>query len=235
MKATCILVVVTCCLAVGVSRPAECQSPAAGSDGSLTEYQLKRGLAFSDFILSKQASNTASSKSSSGIGASAVDVESQKKVAAIRGETERMLAEIKKFEDEIKAFEVKVAEQEEMAKLAIDFAKDEPQVRHYLSALFADGYSQPDPATRSAHKQTAVFGPVSLIALKEFSALEPSERGLLRLGHAGSDPTNDRGRQAFPKNIGGSLDRSETEFLYPAQRLLIKYQKLLVMKGLLAP
>lgn len=200
-----------------------------------TSYEIQRGLAFAEKLRTEQSQSASIRKPAPAPAQLVVSAspEFANQLESMQSDTQQTLEALKKIEQEILALEESIAELGEITKLKADFVKDEPMVRHYLSALFAHGYSQPDKGAK--HKRTSVLGPVSLAALQKFGALEPTENGMLQLGHAGADPSNDRGRQAFPKNIGGGLDQHEFEFLLPAQKYLIKYQKLLVHNGLLAP
>lgn len=213
-------------------KPVEGQ-PGKEVSGRLSVYDREKGLAFADKIRSGDQTPAAKQQPPNATKSRAINEETRKLIATIDESAARADRESQQVEAEIKRLEQEIVEFEELAKLLIDFKRDETMVRHYLSALFAYGNSQPVKGTM--HKLTATKGPVSLTALREFGALEKSERGLLKLGHAGSDPSNDRGRHAFPINIGGSLEPQELDYLAPAQRLLIKYQKLLVLQGLLAP
>lgn len=198
-----------------------------------TPYEIQRGLAFAEKLRTAQSQNSAVKQPPHTTSATSAPPAFTQRIELIQGETKQTLDVVKKLELEIQSLQVSIATLEELTRLKADFVKDEPMVRHYLSALFKHGYSQPDKGFK--HKRTDTLGPVSLEALRKFGALEPTERGMLMLGHAGADASNDRGRDAFPLNMGGSLEQHEFEFLLPAQKFLIKYQKLLVHNGLLAP
>ncbi len=197
----------------------------------LVSYEVQRGLAFAEKLRTEQSQATAGNSSAPTTTSAPPGFD--QRIESIQAETKQHLAELSSLEQDILAMQKSIAALEELTRLNADFVKDEPMVRHYLSALFNPGYTQPDKGSK--HKRTDKVGPVSLEALRKFGALEPTEEGMLKLGHAGSDASNDRGRQAFPKNIGGALDQNEFDFLLPAQKYLIKYQKLLVHNGLLAP
>ena len=198
----------------------------------LSIYERERGLAIADQIRSESERQSKSRRKPS----SQFDLNvSNDQLAKIRAETQTYRTQIESIERQIKTIDENNVEREKLASLTISYERDRTKVRHYLGALFAPGFTQPDPRSGIKHKVTSKKGPVSLTALREFGALDENERGLFKLGYAGSDPTNDRNRRSFPKHVGGSLETKEVEILKPAQELLIKYQKLLVDEGLLAP
>lgn len=198
----------------------------------LTSYERQKGVAFADSTRARYEDEARKQKPNA-ITQVRGNAEFEKRIHALELESAKLLAELTQVESEADTLRKATAKREERARLEIDFEKDEALVRHMLGALFAAGYTQPVPGAK--HKLTTTLGPVSLSALREFGALDPTEKGMLQLGHAGSDPTNDRGPYGFPKRVGGELDRPELEFLLPAQKLLIKYQELLVEKRWLAP
>ena len=108
-----------------------------------------------------------------------------------------------------------------------------PKNRRFESTwqLFAARRAQ--PLKNGSFALSNSVGPMSLTSLREAGALENTTQGLLILGNIGCSLKNDRGAHAFPKNVGGSLDGEELLMLAPAQELLLKYQDLLVAKGML--
>ena len=210
---------------------AQGKAPSAGQ--SAISYDIERGLAFAKKILSDQASADATKQKTAPKTSLDYRDTIAPEVKAAQEKKDATLEELKRLQNEVRELELAIEARKELARLERTFKYDEVRVRHYLSALFAPGRSQ--PVKGKMLEITTTTGPVSLKALREFGALQNSTDGLLRLGWVGCDPTNDRGRHAFPKNVGGSLDDQEAEFLAPAQELLLKYEKLLVAKGLLAP
>lgn len=209
------------------------QDKAIVSGQSTITYDIERGLAFAKKIMSDQASADAAKQKPTPKPSLDYRATIDPELKAAQEKKDATLEELKRLQSEVRDLELAIEARKELARLERTFKYDEVRVRHYLSALFAPGRSQ--PVKGKMLEITTTTGPVSLKALRDFGALQNSTDGLLRLGWVGCDPTNDRGRHAFPKNIGGSLDDQEAEFLAPAQELLLKYEKLLVAKGLLAP
>lgn len=214
------------------SSSAVCQDGVQTSGKALTSYERQKGLAFADSLLARYEADD-KRRNPSAFATPSADLKVQQRVAELESDIAKLHSELSQVELETDTLRKATAIREEHARLEIDFAKDEALVRHLLAALFAAGYTQPTPG--AMHKLTTTLGPVSLTALRDFGALEPTQKGMLQLGHAGSDPSNDRGPYAFPQRVSSELDRAELEYLLPAQRLLIKYQELLVEKGWLAP
>ncbi len=120
------------------------------------------------------------------------------------------------------------------AALEIEFQRDESKIRHYLAPFFAMGYSQ--PASGTVHAPTRKRGPVSMSALRSYGATVQSNGGLECLAFAINGGGNDRSRFSCPHYIGGHISADEDlyRYLITTQELLIKYQYLLVEKGMLA-
>lgn len=123
-------------------------------------------------------------------------------------------------------------------QLEAEFARDLPQIQHYLGKFFADGYTQRQSATH--YEQRSTMGPVSLAAIQKAGALSNIVEGLdgayPRFLHLMSSPTNDRAVQSpYPRFIGGHVPPESAATVRQGYTLLKKYQYLLVEKGYLAP
>ncbi len=123
-------------------------------------------------------------------------------------------------------------------QLEAEFARDLPQIQHYLGRFFAKGYTQPLSATH--YQQTSESSPVSLAAIQKAGALSNIVEGLdgayPRFLHLMSSPTNDRAVQSpYPRFIGGHVPPESAATVRQGYTLLKKYQHLLVEKGYLAP
>ncbi len=146
-------------------------------------------------------------------------------------------AEAKRLADETIALRKAAEQKAERARLEAEFNREHAQIMHYLSPLFAEGYSQPKSVDNS--KQGTVKRPMSLAAIKSYGALnapDGSEGGFVKLLWLFNDKSNDRKvRGPYPHYFGGALNPGEIEAIRPAYMLLQKYQTLLVEKGYLQP
>ena len=120
---------------------------------------------------------------------------------------------------------------QERAELERDYQRDITEINRLLAPLLAQGYSQPEHA--GFQRRAREKGPMSLGALRSCGALAPTDSGLQNLGFA-MTYANDRGNFGFPGYIGGALRDEHYQYLVPAQKLLLKYQYLLVEKKRLA-
>lgn len=116
------------------------------------------------------------------------------------------------------------------ARLEADFQRDLPKIKQYLAPLLADGYKQPESAGYQSRSNKP--GPVSLTKLQGCGALVNSKTGLERLAFA-MTYDNDRPRQNIPQYIGGVMQEAQLNHFRPALDLLLKYQFILVEKGML--
>lgn len=159
--------------------------------------------------------------------------EAEERIAAQNREE---AAAAKKRELEAEQGRVKAAA--EKRQLEAEFARDLPQLQHYLGRFFAHGYTQPQSATH--YQQTSESSPVSLAAIQKAGALSNIVEGLdgayPRFLHLMSSPTNDRAVQSpYPRFIGGHVPPESAATVRQGYTLLKKYQHLLVEKGYLAP
>lgn len=120
---------------------------------------------------------------------------------------------------------------QDLALLERDYQRDLAEINRLLAPLMSQGYSQPEHA--GYQKRAREKGPMSLAALRSCGALAPTDEGLQNLAFA-MTYANDRGSFGFPQYIGGTLKDEHYRYLVPAQKLLLKYQYLLVDKKRLA-
>ncbi|MDZ4848524.1 MAG: hypothetical protein SGI77_04470 [Pirellulaceae bacterium] len=198
----------------------------------LSSYQIERGLAFAKKLLADQNSSN-SMKQVASDSSTKIEQLPDVELQNIQSEIDAIRDKLKQVHDEIRVEASLQKTKKDLALLEASFAYDEPKIRIYLAALCSQGRAQ--PLKNLSFELTISVGPMSLQALRDAGALEKTPEGLLNLGNIACSLKNDRGRHAFPKNVGGSLDGEELLFLAPAQELLLKYQNLLVAKGLLAP
>lgn len=143
-------------------------------------------------------------------------------------------------EDEFKELTALAADQakareaaREKAQLERDFVRDLPQIRKYLPAFLAEGYTQPDQY--GAASPTSKKGPMSLSAMRSAGALREDVGGLSRLNIIASGSRNDRPVGGFPPWYGNVVSEKNIPYVQTAQKYLLKYGDLMVEKGLLAP
>lgn len=166
------------------------------------------------------------------------DAEAMQNKLALELEREQAAAEKAKMQAKIDA--ARLAEERAAAnrQLEIEFARDWPQIQHYLGKFFAPGYTQPQSATH--YEQRSTQGPVSLAAIKKTGALSDIVDGLdgayPRFLHLMASPSNDRNVSSpYPRFIGGYVDQEHVATVRQGYTLLKKYQYLLVEKGYLTP
>ena len=157
---------------------------------------------------------------------------------ALEREREDAAAEQAKMQAGIEAARIKAVNAAEKQQLESEFARDLPQIQHYLGKFFAKGYTQPQSATH--YQQTSSSTPVSLAAIQKAGALSDVVEGLdgayPRFLHLMASPTNDRVVQSpYPRFIGGHVPPESAATVRQGYTLLKKYQYLLVEKGYLAP
>ncbi len=120
---------------------------------------------------------------------------------------------------------------QDTALLEADYRRDLSEINRLLSPLMSQGHKQPEHA--GYQRRAREVGPMSLSALRSCGALEPTDKGLEDLAFA-MTYDNDRSSSGFPQYIGGGLQEEHYRYVVPAQKLLLKYQYLLVEKKRLA-
>ena len=116
------------------------------------------------------------------------------------------------------------------AQLEAEFLGDLPDIRKWLAPLLKSGHPQLEAAGQTT---TESQSPMSLTALRKCGALSNSEEGLSNLARA-MGFGNDRKAAGFVRFTAGTLSEEHRMYVVPASRLLLKYQSLLVEKGMLA-
>lgn len=157
---------------------------------------------------------------------------------ALERERKKAAAAITKLQTDIKTAGIDKQTAAEKQQLEAEFARDLPQIKHYLGKFFEEGYTQPQSATH--YEQRTTKGPVSLAAIQKAGALSDVVEGLdgayPRFLHLMASPTNDRAAPSpYPRFIGGHVPRESAATVRQGYTLLKKYQYLLVEKGYLAP
>jgi len=157
---------------------------------------------------------------------------------ALERELEKAAAEKAKAQAAIEDARIKAINAAKKQKLEAEFARDLPQIQHYLGRFLARGYTQPQSA--SHYQQTTSSSPVSLAAIQKAGALSDVVEGLdgayPRFLHLMASPTNDRTTPSpYPRFIGGHVPPESAATVRQGYTLLKKYQHLLVEKGYLAP
>ena len=118
----------------------------------------------------------------------------------------------------------------ERLRMEREFQQDLSKIRYYLGPILAHGYSQPE--SHGYQRMVANKGPMSLSALRGLGALNEAPASLSLLASAMSYG-NDRDSSICPANTDATRGQY-ARFYYSAHELLVKYQFLLVEKGMLA-
>jgi hypothetical protein len=103
-----------------------------------------------------------------------------------------------------------------------------PRVREVLKPFISPGYFQPP------HNMSIDAGPMSLSGIRQFGALERTEKGLdllIRIAMTSEDKV--RPRWGFKEPVR-RMPKDQVEFVNEAQRYLIEYGDILVEQGVLA-
>ena len=199
----------------------------------LTSSEVELGLAFASKIRTFISNDNAASDQRTPSGATDFyDDESRRLASFVQTEADEKLKNAKTLQMDISIRKKNHLALVKKRQSEIDFVGDEADVMHYLAAYFAHGYTQPDKQSREW--RTSTFGPVSLSSLISFGALERSNSGLGSFREAITSTNSDRVGFAIPRDIPNH-GFDVIAVLRPAQGLIIKYQEILVEKGLLAP
>lgn|GEM_PF-3657136 len=141
----------------------------------------------------------------------------------------------------------RAALRETMKRIELEFQRDKSKIDRYLEVLMIDGYNQPESSGYQTNEATP--RKVSLTKLIGCGALNNTQDGLYKLALAmtvgndryknlhGSKTTilQQEGNYPFaPKFGGGTFQIGYNAYYSEAQKLLLKYQFLLVEKGLLS-